>query len=160
MVVRLRVGGRSIARCHDIIVAHERLVAVATMNTIVAARAACLPRRPPGSTGAGLVCCRQPFRATFNTKRAALGLAPSLLASGPDRSRNHPAVCQLEFAAQAIGVASHGRTKSPLGSPDFDTSAEREGKGGATDKGPIRCRPLEADVAVARAWFFPPVVFE
>ena len=89
----------------------------------------------------------------LNTNRVALGLAPSLLASGPDRSRNHPAVCQLEFAAQAIGVASHGRTKSPLGFLDFDTSVEREG--GAT-----RCRPLEAHVAAAGAWFVPPVAFE
>jgi hypothetical protein len=72
---------------------------------------------------------------------------------GPrDRSRNHPAFCQLELAVQATGVASHGRTKSPLGSSDFDTSGEREGKG--------VCRSLEADVAVDRAWFFPPVVFE
>jgi hypothetical protein len=115
-----------------------------------------------GLRGLVLTC----FRALSGHAKNAIDLlsvsrlAPSLLASGPDRSRNHPAVCHLEFAAQAIGVASHGRTKSPLGSPDFDTSAEREGKGGATDKGPIRCRPLEADVAVARAWFFPPVVFE
>ena len=58
---------------------------------------------------------------------AANGVGP------PDRSRNHPAFCQLEFAAEATGVASHGRTKSPLGSSDFDTSEEREGKSGATD---------------------------
>ncbi|QIO33791.1 hypothetical protein [Bradyrhizobium sp. 1(2017)] len=36
-----------------------------------------------------------------------------------------------------------------MGSLDFDTSAEREGKGVAADKGPICCRPLEADVAIS-----------
>jgi len=47
-----------------------------------------------------------------------------------------------------------------LGWSGFDTSEEREGRSGATDKGPIRCRPLEVDVAAARVWLFSPVVFE
>lgn len=78
----------------------------------------------------------------------------------PDRSGNHPAFCQPEFAIQPTGVACHGRTRSALGSSDFDTSEAREGRSGAADQGPTRCRPLEADAAVARAWLFPPAVFE
>ena len=78
----------------------------------------------------------------------------------PDGSKNHPAFCQLGFAAQATGVAFHGRTKSPSGSSDFDTSEKREGKGGATDEGPIHCLPLVADTAVVRVWFFPPPTFD
>jgi len=92
--------------------------------------------------------------ASTTTSSWLIGVGP------PDRSGNHPAFCQPEFATQSTGVASRGRTRSALGSSGFDTSEEREGRSGATDKGPIRCRPLEVDVAAARAWLFPPVVFE
>ena len=82
------------------------------------------------------------------------------LGSPDQKSENHLAPYQLGFAAQATGVAFHGRTKSPSGSSDFDTSEKREGKGGAADQASIHCLPLVADTAVVRAWSFPLPTFE
>ena len=76
----------------------------------------------------------------------------------PDRSGNHPAFGQPEFASQPTGVACRGRTRSALGPSDFDTSEAREDKRGAADQGPMRCWLREADGAVARALLFPPAV--
>ena len=78
----------------------------------------------------------------------------------PDRSGSHPAFGQPEFASQPTGVACRGRTRSAWGPSGFDTSEEREDKRGEADLGPMRCWLREADGAVARAWFFPPVVSE
>jgi hypothetical protein len=57
-------------------------LAMVAMTIVLPGRLACQDDHPAALARDWSVC-RQPFRATFNTNRAALGLAPSLLASGP-----------------------------------------------------------------------------